>query len=156
MNDLVFVMCNLKMNDKDKKQVIDFDDVVDDLPSDDEWVTEREGHGGSSNINLLQTIDSATRRQNGTEDDSDEDNFNGVEMSTEATEDYFETLHSRSLELNNVGAQSHTSNIAVSTGSTSNLFHCDAIDAIPGHSEGGESETEAGFSLHCTPAEDLF
>ena len=41
MNDLVFVMCNLKMNDKDKKQVIDFDDVVDDLPSDDEWVTER-------------------------------------------------------------------------------------------------------------------
>jgi hypothetical protein len=145
MNDLVFVMCNLKMNDKDKKQVIDFDDVVDDLPSDDEWVTEREGHGGSSNINLLQTIDSATRRQNGTEDDSDEDNFNGVEMSTEATEDYFETLHSRSLELNNV-----------STGSTSNLFHCDAIDAIPGHSEGGESETEAGFSLHCTPAEDLF
>ena len=46
MNDLVFVMCNLKMNDKDKKQVTDFDDVVDDLPSDDEWVTEREGDGG--------------------------------------------------------------------------------------------------------------
>uniref|UniRef100_A0A6N2MWB4 BED-type domain-containing protein n=1 Tax=Salix viminalis TaxID=40686 RepID=A0A6N2MWB4_SALVM len=113
-----------------------------DLPSDDEWVTEGEGHGGSSNINLLQTIDSATRRH---EDDSDEDNFNSVEMSTEATEDYFETLHSRSLELNNVG-----------TGSTSNLFHCDAIDAILGHSEGGESETEAGFSLHYTPAEDLF
>ena len=142
------------MNDKDKRQVIDFDKVLDDLPSDDEWVTEREWHGGSSNINLLRAIDSTTRRKNRTEDDSDEDNFNGVEMSTEATEDYFETLHSRSLGFNNVGAQSRTSNIGVSTGSTSNLFHCDAIDAIPGHSEGGE--TEAGFSLHCTPAEDLF
>ena len=131
------MICNLKMNDNDKRQVIDFDKSLDDLPSDDEWVTEKEGYGGSSNINLLQTIDSATRRQNGTEDDSDEDNFNGVEMSTEATEDYFETLHSRSLELNNVGAQSRTSNIVVSTGSTSNLFHCDAIDTIPGHSEGG-------------------
>ena len=117
-------------------------------------MTEREGHGGSSNINLLQAIDSATRRKNGTGDDSDEDNFNGVEMSTEATEDYFETLNSRSLGFNNVGAQSCTSNIGVNTGSTSNLFHCDAIDAIPVHSEGGE--TEAGFSLHCMPAGDLF
>ena len=123
---------------------------------DDDWITEGEEHNGSLNIDLLGIIDSATRRQNGTEDDSDEDNFNGVEMSTEATEDYFETLHSRSLGLNNVGAQSRTSNISVSTGSTSNLFHCDAIDAIPGHSEGGESETEAGFSLHDTPVECLF
>ena len=45
------------MNDKDKRQVIDFDEVLDDLPSDDEWVTEREGHGSLSNINLLQAID---------------------------------------------------------------------------------------------------
>ena len=75
-------------------------------------------------------------------------------MSTEATEDYFETLNSRSLGFNNVRAQSRTSNIAVSPGNTSNLFHCDAIDAIPGHSEG--DETEVGFSLHFTPAEDLF
>ena len=36
MNDLVFVMCNLKMNDKDKRQVIDFDEVLDNLPSGDE------------------------------------------------------------------------------------------------------------------------
>ena len=47
MNDLVFVMCNLKMNDKDKRQVIDFDEGLDYLPSDDEWVIEREGRGGS-------------------------------------------------------------------------------------------------------------
>ena len=38
--------------------------------------------------------------------------------------------------------------------STSNLFNCDAIDAILGHNEGNENK--AGFSLHCTPAEDLF
>ena len=75
-------------------------------------------------------------------------------MSTEATEDYFKTLNSMSLGFNNVRAQSRTSNIGVSNGSTSSLFHCDAIDAIPGHSEG--DETEAGFSLHCTPTEDLF
>ena len=39
INDLVFVMCNLKMNDKGKRQVIDFDEGIDEIPSDDEWVT---------------------------------------------------------------------------------------------------------------------
>ena len=75
MNDLVFVMCNLKMNDKGKRQLIDFDEGIYELLSDDEWVTEREGHGSSSNINLLQTIDSATQRKNGKEDDSDDKLF---------------------------------------------------------------------------------
>ena len=57
--------------------------------------------------------------------------------------------------LNIVGVGSSTSNIGVSTsGSTNNFFDSDAIDASLGHSEG--DETEAGFSLHCTPAEDLF
>ena len=63
MNDLVFVMCNLKMNDKGKRQLIDFDEGINELPSDDEWVTEREGHGSSPNINLLQAIDSATQKK---------------------------------------------------------------------------------------------
>ena len=79
MNGLAFVMCNLKMNDKGKRQLIDFDEGINELPSDDEWVTERE-HGSSSNINLLQAISSATQRKNGKEDDSDEETFNGVEI----------------------------------------------------------------------------
>ena len=100
-------------------------------------------------MGLKKKFNGATRRKNGTEDDSDEDTFNGVEMSTGVIEDDFETLNSRSLGFNIVGVRSSTSNIGVSTGSsTKTHFHCDAIDAIPGHSEG--DETEVGFSLHCT------
>jgi len=65
MNDLVFVMCNLKLNNNQvKKQADDFG-VEDDLSSDDDWITEGEKH---SNIDLLGVNDSATRRQNGNED----------------------------------------------------------------------------------------
>jgi hypothetical protein len=50
MNDLVFVMCNLKLNNNQvKKQVDDFG-VEDDLSSYDDWITEGEKH---SNIDLL-------------------------------------------------------------------------------------------------------
>jgi hypothetical protein len=60
MNDLVFVMCNLKLNDNQvKKQADDFG-VVDDLSSDDDWIIEEEKH---SNFDLLGAIDSATRRK---------------------------------------------------------------------------------------------
>ena len=76
-------------------------------------------------------------------------------MSTPATEVDFETSNSRSLGLNIVGVRSSISNIVVSTsGSTNNPFDRDAIDASLGHSEGDEIEVD--FSLHCTPAEDLF
>ena len=143
------------MNDKDKRQVIDFDEGLDDLPSDDEWETEREGHGGSSNINLLETINSTTQRKKGKEDDSDNETFNGVEVGTHATEPDFKTFNSRTLELNIVGVGSSTNNIGVSTsGTTNNLSDSDATDASLGHSEGNENE--AGFSLHCMPTEDLF
>jgi hypothetical protein len=65
MNDLVFIMCNLKLNDNQvKKQGDDFG-VVDDISSDDDWITEGEKHDGSSNFDLLDVIDSATRRKNG-------------------------------------------------------------------------------------------
>jgi len=44
MNDLVFVMCNLKLNNNQvKKQVDDFD-VEDDLLSYNDWITEEEKH----------------------------------------------------------------------------------------------------------------
>jgi hypothetical protein len=57
MNDLVFVMCNLKLNNNQvKKQADDFD-VEDDLSSDDDRITDKEKH---SNIDLLGAIDSAT------------------------------------------------------------------------------------------------
>ena len=76
-------------------------------------------------------------------------------MSTPVAEVDFETSNSRSLGLNIVGVRSSTSNIGVSTSdSTNNPFDRDAIDASLGHSEG--DEIEAGFSLHCTVAEDLF
>ncbi|KAG5236997.1 zf-BED domain-containing protein [Salix suchowensis] len=144
MNDLVFVTCNLKMNDKGKRQLIDFDEGIDELTSDDEWVTEREGHGSSSNINLFQAIDSATQKKKWKR-----------RRYTPATQVDFETSNSRSLGLNIVGVRSSTSNISISTsGSTNNPFDRDAIDASLGHIEG--DETKAGFSLHCTPTKDLF
>jgi hypothetical protein len=50
MNDLIFVMCNLKLNNNQvKKQVDDFG-VEDDLLSYNDWITEEEKH---SNIDLL-------------------------------------------------------------------------------------------------------
>jgi hypothetical protein len=50
MNDLVFVMCNLKLNNNQvKKQADDFG-VEDDLSSYNDWITEGEKH---SNIDLL-------------------------------------------------------------------------------------------------------
>jgi hypothetical protein len=50
MDDLVFVMCNLKLNNNQvKKQVDDFG-VEDDLLSYNDWITEEEKH---SNIDLL-------------------------------------------------------------------------------------------------------
>ena len=50
MNDLVFVMCNMKLNNNQvKKQADDFG-VEDDLSSYNHWITEGEKH---SNIDLL-------------------------------------------------------------------------------------------------------
>jgi hypothetical protein len=59
MNDLVFVMCNLKLNDNQvKKQAGDFG-IEDDLSSDDDWITEGEKH---PNFDLLGAIDSANTK----------------------------------------------------------------------------------------------
>jgi hypothetical protein len=108
MNDMVFVMYILKLNDNQvKKQADDFGEVLDDLSSDDDWIIEREKHDGSSNFDLLGIIDSATRRKNGTEDESnDEEIFNDVEMESHDIKDDLEIQNdinpdnSRSFKLN--------------------------------------------------------
>jgi hypothetical protein len=138
MNDLVFVMCNLKLNDNQvKKQANDFGEVFDHLSSDDDWITEGEKHDGSSSFDLLGVIDSATRRKNGKEDESDdEENLNDVGMECHGTEDDLEIQNdvnpdnSRSLELNivdNIGvgpgtsSSTNVSNIGAGTSSSTNV-----------------------------------
>jgi hypothetical protein len=111
-------MCNLKLNNNQvKKQADDFC-VVDDLSSDDDWITKGEKH---SNFDLLGAIDSATRRKNAKEDESDEEEIpNDVEMKSHGTQDNLEIQiddnleNLRSFELNNID------NIGVGTSSDTN------------------------------------
>jgi len=167
MNDLVFVMCNLKLNDNQvKKQADDFG-VVDDLSSDDDWIIEGEKH---SNFDLLGAIDSATRRKNSKEDESDEEEIsNDAEMESHGIEDDLEIQiddnleNSRSFELNNidnigVGTSSNTNvhNIGVGISSdTNNPFDDNDIDECLRNNEQDEGN-EASFSLHDTLVDCLF
>jgi len=167
MNDLVFVICNLKLNDNQvKKQADDFG-VVDDLSSDDDWIIEGEKH---SNFDLLGAIDSATRRKNSKEDESDEEEIpNDAEMESHGIEDDLEIQiddnleNSRSFELNNidnigVGTSSNTNvhNIGVGTSSdTNNPFDDNDIDECLRNNEQDEGN-EASFSLHDTLVDCLF
>ena len=140
MNDLVFVMCNLKLNNNNqvKKQADDFC-VEDDLLSDDDWITEREKH---SNIDLLGAIDSATRRQNGNEDESDEEEIpNDAEMESHGTEDDLD------IQIDDIGVGTSSN--------TNNLLDANNIDECLRNNEEDEVN-EAGFSLHDTPADYLF
>jgi len=131
-------MCNLKLNDNQvKRQANDFGEVFYHLSSDDDWITEGEKYDGSSNFDLLSVIDSAARRKNGKEDESDdEENLNDVGMECHGTEDDLEIQNdinpdnSRSLELNivdkiGVGAgtssSTNVSNIGASTSSSTNV-----------------------------------
>ena len=53
MNDYVFVMCNLKLNDNQvKKQDNNFPEVLNDLSSNDDWITKEDKYDGSSNFDL--------------------------------------------------------------------------------------------------------
>jgi hypothetical protein len=167
MNDLVFVMCNLKLNNNQvKKQADDFG-VEDDLSSDDDWITEGEKH---SNIDLLGAIDSATRRKNDKENESDEEEIsNDAEMESHGTEDDLKIQiddnleKSRSFELNNIdnigvdtSSNTNVHNIGVGTSSdTNNPLDPNDIDECLRNNKEDESN-EAGFSLHDTPADCLF
>jgi len=158
MNDLVFVMCNLKLNDNQvKKQAEDFDVVLDDLPFDVDWIIEGEKHDGSSNFDLLGIIDSATWRKNGKEDESEEGEIsNDVEMESHGIGDELEIQidanlgNSRSCELNNID------NIDVCTSSdTNNSLDDNDIDKCLRNNEEDE-DNEASFSLHDIPTNYLF
>ena len=173
MNDLVFVMCNMKLNDNQvKKQSNDFGEVFYHLSSNDDWITEGEKHDGSSNFDLLDVIDSATRRKNDKEDESDDEkNRNDVGMECHETEDDLEIQNdvnpdnSRSLELNivdNIGVGAGTSsstnvpNIGAGTSSSSNnpLDGNDFDDYFRNNE--GDKDNEGVFSLHDTPTVCLF
>jgi len=166
MNDLVFVMCNLKLNDNQVKRQADDFGVEDDLSSDDDWITEGEKH---SKIDLLGAIDSATQRKNGKKDESDEEEISyDAEMESHGTEDDLEiqideNLENSSFELNNidnigVGTSSSTNihNIGVGTNSdTNNPFDVNDIDEYLRNNEEAEGN-EASFSLYDTPVDFLF
>jgi hypothetical protein len=135
MNDLVFVMCNLKLNNNQvKKQADDFG-VEDDLSSDDDWITGGEKH---SNIDLLGAINSATRRKNGNEDESDEEEIpNDAEMKSHDTEDDLK------IQIDDIGVGTSSStnahNIGVGTGSdTNNPLNANDIDECLRNNEDDE------------------
>ena len=125
MNDLVFVMCNLKLNDDQvKRQAGDFG-IEDDLSSDDDWIIKGEKH---PNFDLLGAIDSATRRQNGDEDESDKEEIpNDVEMESHGIEDALD------IQIDDIGVGTSSStnvhNIGVGTSNdTNNPFDANDID----------------------------
>ena len=172
MNDLVFVMCNLISNDNQvKKKASDFGEVLDDLSSDDDWITEGEKHDGSSNFDLFGVIDSATWRENSKEDESDdEENFNDAEMECHRTEDDLVIQNgvnpdnSRSLELNIVdnigvivgtGSSTNVHNIGAGTSSSSNnpLNGNDFDECFRNNEE--DKGNEVVFSLHDAPTDCL-
>jgi len=152
MNDLVFVMCNLKLNNNQvKKQADDFG-VEDDLSSDNDWITEGDKR---SNIDLLGAINNATRRKNGNEDESDEEEIpNNAAIESHDIEDDLE------IQIDDIGVGTSSStnahNIGVGTSSdTNNPLDANDIDKCLGNNEKDEGN-KAGFSLHDTPADYLF
>ncbi|KAH9612281.1 hypothetical protein KSS87_003288 [Heliosperma pusillum] len=63
MNDLVFLMYNLRLlRKKQKQRIIQESIILEDLPSDDEWITEREEHVLPSDGAWLSVLDRATWR----------------------------------------------------------------------------------------------
>lgn len=63
MNDLVFVMYNLKLKEmqmrRDAKAALEFQDI----DSDDEWITEKEDPVLPANHDWLHSLDRITRRE---------------------------------------------------------------------------------------------
>ena len=119
---------------------------------------------------MLGAIDSATRRKNGKEDESDKEEIpNDAKMESHGTEDDLEIQiddnleNSMSFELNNidnigVGTSSSTNvyNIGVGTSSdTNNPLDANDIDECLRNNEEDEGN-EVGFSLHDTPTDCLF
>ena len=152
MNDLVFVMCNMKLNDNQVKKEADDFGVEHDLSSDADWITKGEKH---SNFDLFGVINSATWRQNGNKDENDEEIFfNDAKMKSHGTEDDLE------IQIDDIGvgtsSTTNVHNIGVGTSSdTNNLLDANDIDECLKNNEEDEVN-KANFSLHDTPADCLF
>jgi len=104
---------------------------------------------------LLGAIDSATRRKNGNEDESDEEEIpNDAEMESHGTKDDLK------IQIDDIGVGTSNStnvhNIGIGTSSdTNNLLNANDIDERLRNNEEDEGN-EAGFSSHDTPADCLF
>ena len=152
MNDLVFVICNLKLNNNQvKKQAEDFG-VENDLLFDDDWITEEEKH---SNIDFLGAINSATWRKNDNKDENVEEEIpNDAGMESHGIEDDLE------IQIDDIGVGTSSStivhNIGVSAGNdTNNPLDANDIDECMRNNEEDEGN-EPDFSLHDTLADYLF
>jgi hypothetical protein len=77
MNDLVFVMYNIKLKERqmkrDRKAALEFQDI----DSDDEWITEKEDPVLPLNNDWLHSLDRITRRE--ARAAAEENIYNGVE-----------------------------------------------------------------------------
>jgi len=104
---------------------------------------------------LLGAIDNATRRKNGNEDESDEEEIpNDTKIESHGTEDDLE------IQIDDIGVGTSSStnahNIGVGTSSyTNNPLDANNIDECLRNNEEDEGN-EAGFSLHDTPTDYLF
>ena len=142
----------MKLNDNQVEKQADNFGVEDDLSYDDDWITEGEKH---SNFDLLGVIDNATRRKNGNEDESDEEEIpNDAEMESHGTEDDLE------IKIDDIGVGTSSStnvhNIGIGTSSdTNNPLDANDIDKYLRDNEEDEGN-EADFSLHDTSADCLF
>jgi hypothetical protein len=99
---------------KVKKQANDFEEVLNDLSSNDDWIIVKEKHV----INDVDVINNAIRRKNSKENErDDEEIFNDTEIESHGTEDLeiqnvVNLDNSRSLKLNivnNIGVDIYTS-----------------------------------------------
>ena len=92
MNDLVFVMYNLKLKDRQSiKDVTTFG--IDELSSDDEWITEESSHINSSNENGLDILDGATMIESG-------ENEVGEDLESHANEGEDHVVHEHDQDKN--------------------------------------------------------
>ena len=85
MNDLVFVMYNLKLGERQKRKIVETSFTIENLSSDDEWTVD-EQHD-SSNEDLLNIL-SATKDKEIVEDDAMEEvsAFDAIDVDADADE----------------------------------------------------------------------
>ena len=95
MNDLVFVMYNLKLEDRQRRKVINT--TIEDLPSDNKWIVDQEDN--ALNEDLL-NIFSTTKGKEIAEDDSVEeiDAFDAIDIDAVEAEMGVDTAKDLALE----------------------------------------------------------